>query len=477
MRCWAWWRVWSTRNASAGQADLPGFSQPIISRVTLLPRLVCLGFLACFGVGLACADTAIVRDLPPGLHVPAAAQPGPQFDVERATEAWLALLSPEQRALSDAYFEGGYWLQLASLLYGLGVMAILLWSGVSRRLRDLAERVSRQPWLSVALYGAAFLVATFVLNLPLSIYQDFLREHQYGLSNLSFPGWLSEQLIDLAVSVVLASAAITIVYAFLRRAGRRWWMWATGLAFVFTLFLNLLEPLLIAPLYNDYKPLSPGPVREAVLSLARANEIPTDHVAWFDASKQTTRISANVSGLAGVARISLNDNLLNKTSLPEIRAVLGHEMGHYVLNHVFKLAVYFTLLYGIAFALVAQGFEFALARWGAALALRDRADPAALPLLAAILSIVWFLLTPFTNTVVRSVEAEADAFGLNAAREPEGFAMSALRLSAYRKLRPGAVEEFIFYNHPSGYERVRRSMIWLKENQNAVPPASTANSP
>ena len=205
-------------------------------------------------------------------------------------------------------------------------------------------------------------------------------------------------------------------------------------------------------------------MRDAVLSLARANEVPTDHVEWFDASKQTTRISANVVGLDGLARINLNDNLLEKTSLPEIRAVLGHEIGHYVLNHPLKLDVFFALFYGLAFAIVAWALERALARWGSALGLRGRADPAALPLLVALFSVVWFAFTPFTNSLVRSVEAEADAFGLNAAREPEGFAMQALRLSTYRKLRPGAVEEFIFYDHPSGYDRVRRAMVWLKEN-------------
>jgi len=157
-------------------------------------------------------------------------------------------------------------------------MAILLGSGVGRRLRDLAEHVSRNPWFCVALYAAAFLVANFVLGLPLLIYQDFLREHQYGLSNLSFPCWLREQLIGLALAVVLGAVAITIGYAFLRRAGHRWWVWATGLAFVFTLLLELIKQVLIAPLYNDYKPLPQGPVRDAVLSLARANEIPTAHV-------------------------------------------------------------------------------------------------------------------------------------------------------------------------------------------------------
>jgi STE24 endopeptidase len=440
----------------------------------VLARIGCIALIACCGVGGACADTPLARDLPPGLHVPAAAQPGSQFDADRATEAWLGLLSPAQQAQSDAYFEGGYWLQLWSLLYGLAVMTILLGTGLSRRLRDWAERIGRRPWLSAAVYGAAFILAAYLLNLPFSVYEGFVREHQYGLSNLSFPGWLREGLIDLAVTLVLGSVAIAFVYAFLRRAGRGWWIWATGFAFVFSLFLDLMEPVFIAPLFNDYRPLPEGATREAVLALARANEIPTDRLTWFDASKQTTRISANVAGIAGVVRINLNDNLVNNTSLPEIRAVLGHEMGHYVLNHVLKLAVYFTLLYGIAFAVVAWAFERALAKWGAALGLRDRADPAALPLLFATFSIVWFVLTPFTNSVVRSVEAEADAFGLNAAREPEGFAMAALRLSTYRKLRPGPVEEFIFYDHPSGYDRVHRAMIWLNENQNlppSLPPA------
>ena len=432
-------------------------------------RILCSLLLICASFDTAIADT-IVRDLPPGLHVPAGAQPDPGFDAERATEAWLGLLSPEQRALSDAYFEGGYWLKLWSLLYGLGVMAILLWTGLSRRMRDLAERVGRRRWLGVAIYAALFIVATFVLDLPLSIYQGFVREHQYGLSNLTFPGWLREALLGLAVTLVVGPVVLSILYAGVRRTGSRWWVWATGFAFVFTLLLDLVYPVFVAPLFNDYKPLPEGPVREAVLSLARANEIPTDHLEWFDASKQTTRISANVSGLGGVARINLNDNLLEKTSLPEIRAVLGHEMGHYVLNHPFKLAVYFGLLFGIAFAIVHYALDHALARWGSKLDLRGRADPAALPLVVAIFSIVWFALTPFTHTVIRSIEAEADAFGLNAAREPEGFAMAAMRLSTYRKLKPGPLEEFVFYDHPSGYDRVRRSMIWLKENQNAESP-------
>jgi STE24 endopeptidase len=239
----------------------------------------------------------------------------------------------------------------------------------------------------------------------------------------------------------------------------------------------MLAPVFIDPLFNDYKPLREGSVREAVLSLARANRIPVDNVVEFDASRQTTRISANVAGFLGTTRVALNDNLLDRTSEPEIKAVMGHEMGHYVLNHAFRLVVYVSLVLALGFWFVHRVFDVALARWGKRLGLRDRADPAALPLAVAILSLFFFLATPVLNTIIRQAEAEADMFGIDAAREPHGFAMAAMRLSAYRKIQPGPVEEFLFYDHPSGYDRVRRSMEWFKENQdnptaNAARPAT-----
>jgi STE24 endopeptidase len=331
-------------------------------------------------------------------------------------------------------------------------------------MRDLAERAVRWRYVQAVIYGALFLLALYVLRFPWTFYVGFVREHAYGLSNLTFAGWLKEEMIGLAVFVIIGSVALGLLYVALRRAGARWWLWGTGLVFVLFVFVALVTPVFLAPLYNEYKPLPDGPVRDAVFSLARANEIPTEHVAWFDNSKQTSRVSANVSGLLGLTRISLNDNLLEKTSLPEIKAVLGHEMGHYVLNHIYMLSVYLTLLYAIALWAVHLVFDRALVRWGPRLGLRDRADPAALPLMAAILLVALLLLTPFTNSAVRTAEAEADAFGLNAAREPEGFAMAAMRLSTYRKLTPGSFEEFVFYDHPSGYERVRRAMVWRKEN-------------
>lgn len=425
---------------------------------------VCATLLA----GGAPAAEPLVRDLPPGLQIPAAARPGPDFDVERATQAYLDLLSPPQRASSDRYFEGGYWVQIAELLWTVAACVLLLISGASQRMSRFSQRVSKAKWISTPIYVALLVLAIFILGLPLSIYTDFIREHQYGLSEQSFGGWLRDQLIMLGPSVLLAAAAMTCIYAAVRRAGARWWIWATGLSYVFLMFVQLVGPVYLLPLLNDYKPLPDGPVKEAVLSLARANQVSTERVEWFDASKQTTRISANVAGLLNTTRIALNDNLLHKTSLPEIKAVLGHEMGHYVLNHVWKAPILLTLIIGAALWLLHISMDRALARWGSRLNLRDRADPAALPLAIALLSVIFYVLGPIQNLVVRSFEAEADAFGINASREPYGWAMSAMRLSTYRKISPGKIEEFLFYDHPSGYQRVRAGMIWLKENRSGA---------
>lgn len=427
-----------------------------------------MAVLALFGLLIIMPQLAIAApaaELPPGLQIPDAARPSPGFNVDKATEAYLNLLTSEQRAQSDAYFEGGYWLQLWGLLYGLVVAWFLLRSGLSRKMRDVGRRVSTKPWLYTMIYTAQWLLIGTLLALPLTIYADFYREHAYGLATQSFGAWSLDQIKALLIGLIILPPVIALAYAAVRKTGARWWIWASGGAFVLILFFMMIAPVLLAPVFNDYKPLRQGEVREQVLSLARANMIPDNNVVEFDASKQTTRISANVSGFLGTTRVALNDNLLDRTSEPEILAVLGHEMGHYVLNHGLRLVIYMTLVLALGFWVVHQLLDRALVRWGPRFGLEERGDPAALPLAMAILSLFFFFATPLTNSITRQAEAEADAFGLNAAQEPSGFAMAAMRLSTYRKIKPGTLEEILFYDHPSGYARVHRSMIWLKENQ------------
>ena len=236
------------------------------------------------------------------------------------------------------------------------------------------------------------------------------------------------------------------------------------MAALFLFAVTFIAPVYIEPLFNTYKPLGNPEIRDPILAMARANEIPVKQVFEIDASRQTTRVSANVAGFLGTTRIALNDNLLRQCTLPEIREVMAHEMGHYVLNHGAKLLTYFGIFILIGFALTCTLFDGAVRRWGTKWGVRGIADPAGLPLLVLILSTFVFVLTPFLNTVVRVTEREADAFGINTAREPDGMAEVALKLGAYRKLSPTPVEEFIFFDHPSGRARIRMAMDWKAAN-------------
>jgi STE24 endopeptidase len=261
------------------------------------------------------------------------------------------------------------------------------------------------------------------------------------------------------------------LYGVLRRSPRNWWIWGAAVSLVFLIVGVALGPLYIEPIFNNYTELKDPRFQEPILSLARANGIPAEHVYVMDASRQTKRISANVAGMFGTTRIALNDNLLKRTSLAGIKAVMGHEMGHYVLNHVYKTIFYFGVVLVLGFAFLRWGFGRAVARWGGRWGIRGVDDPAGLPLLSVLLTVFFFVLTPLNNTYIRTAEAEADIFGLNAARQPDGFAEVSLLLSEYRKLSPGPVEEWIFFDHPSGRNRIRMAMKWKAENPYPLAPS------
>ncbi len=385
------------------------------------------------------------------------------FDPVAATNTYLATLSPEAKEKSDSYFEGGYWIQLWDFLVTITVMLLVLRLGWSRLMRDRAERVTDIRGIHVFVYFVLFTLLTTLITLPWTLYTDFFREHQYDLSNQTFGAWAADFLKGLGVSLVLGGIAVAGLYAVIRKLPRSWPIWGGLAAMVFLVFGALIAPIYIVPLFNKVTRLEDPAVRDPILSMARSNDIAAGYVYVVDASRQTKRISANVSGILGTERITLNDNLLNRTSLPEIKAVMGHEMGHYVLNHVYEFLAYALIMVVAAFTILQGGFVWVNNRWGSAWGVRDIADPAGLPLVSLILSVFFFAITPVTNSIIRTNEAEADAFGLNVAREPDGFAQVALRLSEYRKLDPGSLEEQIFFDHPSGRTRVYKSMVWKAE--------------
>jgi len=389
-------------------------------------------------------------------------------DVKAAVDAYLAKMPPAQRARSDAYFEGGYWLLLWNFLAIVLVMWVLLRFRWSARMRNFAVRLT--PWrpLQTALYWIQFILAVSVATFPLDVYQDYFREHRYHLLNQTFGPWMHDQMVALAVSVVLGALFIVPLFALIRRLGKSWWVWGATLMIAFNALVSLIAPVYIAPLFNKYTTLKDEQIKEPILSMARANGIPATDVYEFDASRQSDRVSANVSGFAGTLRISLNDNLLKRCTLPEIETTMGHEMGHYVLNHIYKGLVMYGVLIVIGFAFLDWGIHFSLARWGEKWDVRAITDVAVLPLALIVFSLYFFLVTPVTNTITRTMEYEADMYGLNTAQQPDAEANVDLLLGEYRKLDPGVLEEFVFFDHPSGRTRITAAMRWKAEHPEAA---------
>jgi STE24 endopeptidase len=298
----------------------------------------------------------------------------------------------------------------------------------------------------------------------MTMYEGYFREHKYGLLNQTFGPWMRDQAVGLAVGLILGAILVVPLFGLVRRLGTSWWVWGAALMIGFFAFVSLIAPVYISPLFNQYKKLEDPRIKDPILSMARANGIPATDVYEFDASKQSNRVSANVSGFGSTQRISLNDNLLKRCTLAEIETTMGHEMGHYVLNHAYKGLVMIGAVIVIGFAFLNWGIRSALARRGTQWDIRGITDVAVLPLAVIVFSFYFFLMTPLTNTISRSMEYEADMYGLNAARQPDGEANVDLMLGEYRKLDPGAVEEVVFFDHPSGRTRITAAMRWKAEH-------------
>jgi STE24 endopeptidase len=442
---------------------MSGFSETnkMPSRTFLAIALGCAIF---FSAASALAQPSAANEMPSVIQVPPEAQASPHFDATAATNAYLAQIPADKTARSDAYFEGGYWMILWDFLYGVAVALLLLNLRWSARMRDLAVRVTRFKPVHTFVYWLQYLAITSILAFPLTVYEEYFREHKYGLATQTFGPWMGDQMKGLAVNLVLGGILMMLLVGIVRKLPRTWWIWGAVVTAMFLIFTVLIAPVYIVPIFNKVTLLNDPKIVDPILSLARANGIPAKNVYTMDASKQTTRMSANVSGFANTMRITLNDNLLRRGSPEEIQAVMGHEMGHYVLNHVYKFIMFFLIVTVLAFAYLRWALDWTLQRWGQKWQIRGIGDTAVLPLVVLFVSLLGFVATPVMNTFIRTQEYEADMYGLNTSRQPDGFAQGAIHLGEYRKMNPGPIEEWIFFDHPSGRNRIYASMRWKAEN-------------
>src|SRR5260221_1923969 len=335
----------------------------MIFRKTIVAGLTVLALFACASVccaqqtpGTGAKPETVMPDV---IQVPMAAQPSEHFDVDAATDAYLAQIPASARSRSDAYFEGGYWLILWDFLYGAALYLFLLHFGWSAAMRNFAERVTRFKPLQTFIYWTEFLIVTTILGAPLAIYEGYFRERQYGLATQTLAPWLGDQLIILLVNLVLGGVVSMVLFGVVRRLPRTWWIWGAGVSVVFLIFFIMIAPVFIFPLLNKFTVLEDPKITQPILSLARANGIPAEKVYQVDASRQSTRMSANVSGYGQTMRITLNDNLLRRGAAEKNHILKGHKMGPYALQHIGQEILLFLGIPGNFFSLLRCSLESA----------------------------------------------------------------------------------------------------------------------
>ena len=380
------------------------------------------------------------------------------FDPAAATARYLSILTPEAHAKATAYTQGGHWLLLWGAVAAVVVSWIIVRTGVLARMRGKVGLGALGVPAVLAVAPVWFLMDS-LLNLPWGIYSGWWRQLQYGMTSQALSGWMEDWGKGLIVGLIMNLILFTVIYLVMRLSPKRWWLWGGLVSSAFLIFAIVLAPVLIEPMFNKYTPAPPGPVRDTVVEMAKANGVPSDKIFIYNGSKQSNRYTANVSGLFGSARVAMSDTMFQKgADIAEVRGVVGHEMGHYVHMHVLWFAAAFSLMAMLGFWLADRLFPLAARLMGSGV--ESISDPAGLPVLAAILAVLALLGAPLQNSVIRLAEADADNFSLQRVNEPDGLAKALVKTIEYRAATPGKWEEILFYDHPSVGWRVRNAMNW-----------------
>jgi len=373
---------------------------------------------------------------------------------------------PKDQTRQKRYAHGRYALSLAGSAWGCLVLVFLLRSRLSVRMRDEILRRTRRPNAVVFVYFALFVVVTSLLSLPLELYGGYFREKEYGFSHQSLPEWFGDWAKGLGLGIVLGGIFAVALYAVIRRFPRRWWLIGAAVAMAFTIFAVAVQPVFIAPLFNKFSSLAAGPLKSRLLELAHAQGIPASDVYEVDASRQSGHTNAYVAGLLGTERIVIYDTLLQTQTTREIVAVMGHEMGHYVLRHLWKGLAFGSALILLGAWLVQRLFPRIAAGRGARWGIGPVSDVAGLPLVLLVVSVFSFFAAPAANAFSRWEEHQADAFSLDVVRDPDalaaGFAkFNTVDLSEYD---PPRIVELWFYTHPSLEHRIEFCQEWKRRH-------------
>ena len=385
------------------------------------------------------------------------------MNVEAETARYIDGLGAAALEKAHAYTVGNHWI----LLWNLVVAGIVTWLIVRWGLLDRIEAriAERRRGLRAFTVSLVYFLVSAVLTLPWTIYAGWYRETGYGRTSQPIGDFLFQATLSTLITSLIAALFLMGVYWLIRRTGKRWWLWSGGLVAAGMAFIILLSPVLIEPLFNKYEPVPAGEVRDAVVEMAGRAGVPPDRVFMYDGSRQSNNFTANAGGVGSTARVAISDVALKSASMDEVRAVTGHEIGHYVLKHTWYGILFFSVAAILLFWLADRLFPRFARTFGSNASI---GDPRGLPVLMFMGAAFMLLISPLFNSFARTIETQADQYSLETENKPDGLASALVKTAEYRYPRPGKIEEIIFYDHPSVEARVRRAMEWKAEHPQSV---------
>jgi STE24 endopeptidase len=402
----------------------------------------------------------------------AAAQQAPSAPVAQsaptATHTTSYTLPSDKLAKAKALYILHGRLRIIDTALSFLILLGILYLGVAARYRDWAERVSQRRFVQALILIPLLLLTTDLLGLPLEIYQHHISL-KYGLSIQKWGSWFGDVLKGEAISLVLATVLLWILVWIIRRSPLRWWFYFWLIAVPILFFVVFIAPKVIDPLFNKFEPLQKTHF-DLVTAIERVVQragmyIPPERMFEMKASEKVTTLNAYVTGFGASKRVVVYDTTIQKLTTPETLFVFGHEMGHYVLKHVFRGMIIGALGLLLALYLIYRVSGWVLARFQQRWHIREISDWAALPMLFLLLGIFGFIAEPITNTYARHVEHQADIYGLEVTHgiNPESKEAAAHSFQVLGELSldypyPSKFAVFWFYDHPPTADRVRFSI-------------------
>lgn len=359
------------------------------------------------------ARGSVVRAQPPDASAPTATQVESPQQAGQEVKAYT--LPPDLYEKAVKYSRAQYILYFVDFVWGVAVLLLVLAWRFAPKYRDWAERATNVRFLQAAIFTPILLLTIAVLTLPVEIYGHWLSS-SYGISVQGWGSWAGDWAKSQVLSLILGIILVWVLYAIIRRSPRRWWLYFWLAVQPILFFVIFLSPLVIDPLFNKFEPLQntdPQLVTalEEVVHRAGMN-IPPDRMFLMRASEKTNAVDAYVTGMGASKRVVVWDTTVDKMTVPETMFVFGHEMGHYVLGHVYKGLIFGDVGAFILLFLGFQGALWMLSRCSSGWSIHSVDDWASLPVLLLWLAILGFLASPVGNTFSRHIEHQADQYGL-----------------------------------------------------------------